>query len=146
MKNNAKRWIAVGLALVILLGSSLSGFNQDKKEEIGMSYLNKLGKQALVDEEVLSGTNTKEKIKVVDLSGVIQSGSGSDFVISDLKAAGEDPAVKGVILSVNSPGGSVYVSEQIAKEIKNLKAKNIPVYSVMRDGCIWRLLCISTYR
>lgn len=133
MKNNAKRWIAVGLALVILLGSSLSGFNQDKKEEIGMSYLNKLGKQALVDEEVLSGTNTKEKIKVVDLSGVIQSGSGSDFVISDLKAAGEDPAVKGVILSVNSPGGSVYVSEQIAKEIKNLKAKNIPVYSVMRE-------------
>ena len=133
MKNNAKRWMAVGLALVILLGSSLSGFNKDKKEEIGMSYLNKLGKQALVDEEVLSGTNTKEKIKVVDLSGVIQSGSASDFVISDLKAAGEDPAVKGVILSVNSPGGSVYVSEQIAKEIKNLKAKNIPVYSVMRE-------------
>ena len=121
MKNNAKRWIAVGLALVILLASSLTGFKKEKKEELSASYINKLSKQALVDEEVLRGTNAKEKIKVVDLSGVIQSGSNSDFVIKDLKAAAEDPAVRGVILSINSPGGSVYVSEQIAKEIKNLK-------------------------
>ncbi|WP_299032310.1 signal peptide peptidase SppA [uncultured Anaerococcus sp.] len=133
MKNNAKRWIAVGLALVILLASSLTGFKKEKKEELSASYINKLSKQALVDEEVLRGTNAKEKIKVVDLSGVIQSGSNSDFVIKDLKAAAEDPAVRGVILSINSPGGSVYVSEQIAKEIKNLKEKNIPVYSVMKE-------------
>ena len=83
MKNNAKRWIAVGLALVILLASSLTGFKKEKKEELSASYINKLSKQALVDEEVLRGTNAKEKIKVVDLSGVIQSGSNSDFVTKD---------------------------------------------------------------
>ena len=62
-----------------------------------------------------------------------RSDANSEFVIEDLKAAGEDPNVRGVILSVNSPGGSVYVSEQIAKEIKKLKEKQIPVYSVMRE-------------
>ncbi len=133
MKNNAKRWIAVGLAVLILLLSSLTGFNQEKKEELGKSYFKEFSSKALVDEEVIRGTNAKEKIKVVDLTGVIQSDSNSDFVIKDLKAAGEDPSVKGVVLSVNSPGGSVYVSEQIAKEIKNLKEKDIPVYSVMRE-------------
>src|SRR5699024_10716129 len=118
MKNNAKRWIAVGLALVILLASSLTGFKKEKKEELSASYINKLSKQALVDEEVLRGTNAKEKIKVVDLSGVIQSGSNSDFVIKDLKAAAEDPAVRGVILSITSPVGYVYWYMPLNKEIK----------------------------
>lgn len=133
MKNNAKRWIAVGLALLIIIGSALTGSNKDIKEELGKSYVNKFSKKALIDEEVIKGTNSKEKIKVVDLSGVIQSDANNEFVIEDLKAAGEDPNVKGVILSVNSPGGSVYVSEQIAKEINKLKEKQIPVYSVMRE-------------
>ena len=133
MKNNAKRWIAVGLALLIIIGSALTGFNKDGKEELGKAYINKFSKKALIDEEVIRGTNSKEKIKVVDLSGVIQSDANSKFVIEDLKAAGEDQNVRGVILSVNSPGGSVYVSEQIAKEIKKLKEKQIPVYSVMRE-------------
>lgn len=133
MKNNAKRWIAVGLALVILLASGLMGSNKEKKEEISRSYMNRISKQALLDEEVLRGTNAKEKIKVVNLEGVIQSDSNNDFVIEELKAASKDLATRGVILAVNSPGGSVYVSEKIAKEIKNLKEKEIPVYSVMGE-------------
>ncbi|MDU0895116.1 MAG: signal peptide peptidase SppA, partial [Anaerococcus sp.] len=40
---------------------------------------------------------------------------------------------KGVILHVNSPGGSVYASEKIAKKIEEVKEKNIPVYSVMQE-------------
>ena len=133
MKNNKKKWIAVGLALLILLVSGLSNFGQETKEEISRTYINKLSKEALVDSQVLRGTNNKEKIRVVNLNGVIQSDSNNEFVIDQLKACGEDPSTRGVILAVNSPGGSVYVSEQIAKEIKNLKEKDIPVYSVMEE-------------
>lgn len=133
MKNNKKKWIAVGLALAILLVSGLSNFGTETKEEIGKTYINKLSKEALIDSEVLRGTNNKEKIWVVNLNGVIQSDANNDFVIDQLKSAGEDPSTKGVILAVNSPGGSVYVSEQIAKEVKKLKEKEIPVYSVMEE-------------
>lgn len=133
MKNNKKKWIAVGLALIILLVSNLSNIGTETKEEIGKTYINKLSKEALMDSEVLRGTNNKEKIRVVNLNGVIQSDSNSEFVIDQLKACGKDPTTKGVILAVNSPGGSVYVSEQIAKEVKNLKEKGIKVYSVMKE-------------
>ena len=133
MKNNKKKWIAVGLALIILLVSNLSNIGTETKEEIGKTYINKLSKEALMDSEVLRGTNNKEKIRVVNLNGVIQSDSNSEFVIDQLKACGKDPTTKGVILAVNSPGGSVYVSEQIAKEVKNLKEKGIKVYSVMEE-------------
>lgn len=133
MKNNKKKWIAVGLALIILLVSGLSNFGTESKEELSRNYINKLSKEALVDSQVLRGTNNKEKIRVVNLNGVIQSDSNNEFVINQLKLASEDPTTKGVILAVNSPGGSVYVSEQIAKEIKNLKEKDIPVYSVMEE-------------
>ena len=133
MKNNKKKWIAVGLALLILLVSGLSNFTQETKEELSRTYINKLGKEALVDSEILRGTNNKEKIRLVNLNGVIQSDSNNEFVIDQLKLASEDPSTRGVILAVNSPGGSVYVSEQIAKEIKNLKEKDIPVYSVMEE-------------
>lgn len=133
MKNNKKKWIAVGLALIILLVSGLSNFGTESKEELSRNYINKLSKEALVDSEVLRGTNNKEKIRVVNLNGVIQSDSNNEFVINQLKLASEDPTTKGVILAVNSPGGSVYVSEQIAKEIKNLKEKEISVYSVMAE-------------
>src|SRR5574344_91741 len=133
MRNNKKKWIAVGLALIILLVSNLNNVGNETKEEIGKSYINKLSKEALMDTEVLRGTNNKEKIRVVNLNGVIQSDSNSEFVIDQLRSCGEDPTIKGVILAVNSPGGSVYVSEQIAKEIKNLKEKGIKVYSVMEE-------------
>ena len=133
MKNNKKKWIAVGLALLILLVSNLSNFGTEKKEELGKTYINKLSKEALVESEVLRGKNNKEKIRIVRLNGVIQSDSNNEFVIDQLKAAGEDPSTRGVILEVNSPGGSVYVSEKIAKEIKALKEKEIPVYSVMEE-------------
>lgn len=133
MRNNKKKWIAVGLALIILLVSNLSNVGNETKEEIGKTYINKLSKEALMDTEVLRGTNNKEKIRVVKLNGVIQSDSNSEFVIDQLRSCGEDPTTKGVILAVDSPGGSVYVSEQIAKEIKNLKEKGIKVYSVMEE-------------
>lgn len=129
MKNNAKRWIGLGLALVIFIASI---FVKEPEAEDSLAYMKKLGMEN-ISEEVISGTNSNEKIRLINLSGVIKSDENNDFVIDELKRAGEDPKTKGVILKVSSPGGSVYVSEKIAKEIENLKAKNIPVYSLMGE-------------
>ncbi|WP_308654230.1 signal peptide peptidase SppA [uncultured Anaerococcus sp.] len=134
MKNNAKKWIAVAISVLVLI---ISVFAKDKDKEVEENLKNKYMKNfsdlSSYSEEVIQGTNPKEKIKVVDVDGVIQSNDANDFVVDELKKAKEDPLVKGVILNVNSPGGSVYASERIANEIKALKEVEKPVYTVMRE-------------
>lgn len=53
-------------------------------------------------------------------------------VISDLKKLEKNEKIKGVVIRVNSPGGSAYGSEQIWHAIKELKAKK-PVAISMGD-------------
>lgn len=134
MKNNAKKWIALAITALVLV---VSVFAKDKDKEVEQSIKDKYVKNfsdfSNYTEEVIQGTNPKEKIKVVDVDGVIQSNDANDFVVEELKKAKEDPQIKGVILNVNSPGGSVYASERIANEIKALKEAEKPVYTVMRE-------------
>lgn len=134
MKNNAKKWIALAITALVLV---VSVFAKDKEREVEQSIKDKYVKNfsdfSNYTEEVIQGTNPKEKIKVVDVDGVIQSNDANDFVVEELKKAKEDPQIKGVILNVNSPGGSVYASERIANEIKALKEEEKPVYTVMRE-------------
>ena len=134
MKNNAKKWIALAITALVLV---VSVFAKDKEREVEQNIKDKYVKNfsdfSNYTEEVIQGTNPKEKIKVVDVDGVIQSNDANDFVVDELKKAKEDPQIKGVILNVNSPGGSVYASERIANEIKALKEEQKPVYTVMRE-------------
>ena len=87
----------------------------------------------------LGGTNADEITAVVDINGIIMDGSdvSADVTIPSLQAAFEDERTKGVILRVNSPGGSPVQSGYINDEINRLKAKykDIPVYAVVADIC-----------
>lgn len=132
MKINVKKLIALAITLLVLV---MSGFTKDReneaKESLRGKYLKSLTDFSDYTEEVIQGSNPKEKIKVVDVDGVIKADDANDFVVSELKDAKDDPLVKGVILNVNSPGGSVYASERIANAIKALKKAKKPVYTVM---------------
>ena len=75
---------------------------------------------------------------LVELSGTIAPGETSaDDVMAGLQAAFEDGNTKGVILRINSPGGSPVQSGQIYDDIKRLRAKypTIPLYAVVDDIC-----------
>lgn len=75
---------------------------------------------------------------MVDLQGVIAPDEASaDRVISGLQEAFKDKNTKGVILRINSPGGSPVQAGYINDEIKRLRAKypNIPLYAVVEDIC-----------
>lgn len=76
---------------------------------------------------------------LVEVNGIIapDTEAGADFVVTGLRAAFEDEKTAGVILRINSPGGSPVQSGYINDEIKRLKAKHpkIPVYSVIQDIC-----------
>jgi protease-4 len=84
------------------------------------------------------GVSIKAHTALVDLQGVIASDQASaDSVISSLQGAFEDKKTKGVILRINSPGGSPVQAGQIYDEIKRLRAlyPKTPLYAVVDDIC-----------
>ena len=60
--------------------------------------------------------------------------TNAENIIKSLKKAYSNRYVKGIILEINSPGGSAIESEYIFKEIIRLKKKNknIPIYSSIK--------------
>lgn len=84
------------------------------------------------------GVSIKAHTALVDLQGVIAADQASaDSVISSLQGAFEDKKTKGVILRINSPGGSPVQAGQIYDEIKRLRALHpkTPLYAVVDDIC-----------
>lgn len=83
---------------------------------------------------------TADKITaVIDIKGIIMDGAeaSAENVLPSLKDAFEDPKTKGIILRINSPGGSPVQAGIINDEIRRLKGlhKDIPVYAVVSDLC-----------
>lgn len=76
---------------------------------------------------------------LIEINGVIQAGGDvtADAVISSLKDAYDNKGTKGIILRVNSPGGSPVQAGIINDEIKRQKKLHptIPVYAVVEDIC-----------
>ncbi len=75
---------------------------------------------------------------LVDLQGVIASDkANADMMITGLKDAFENKNTQGVIMRINSPGGSPVQAGQINDEIRRLRALHpkIPFYVVIDDIC-----------
>lgn len=131
---NKKRWLAAGLALIVFLISAFSDGSKDIKEKQEANFYDQARQRLMgAEDEVLYGTNKAQRIIVVNVDGLIANDDSNDYIVEKLDEALDDDTIKGVILHVNSPGGSVYASEKIAKKIEEVKEKNIPVYSVMQE-------------
>lgn len=132
--NNKKRWLAAGLALVVFLLAAFSNAGSQIKEFEQANFYDQARERFMgAEDEVLYGTNPAQRIMVLNVDGVIANDDSNDYIVEKLDEALEDDTIKGVILHINSPGGSVYASEKIAKKIEKVKEKNIPVYSVMQE-------------
>ncbi|MCD7780612.1 MAG: signal peptide peptidase SppA [Candidatus Gastranaerophilales bacterium] len=84
---------------------------------------------------------TVNKAAVIELDGAIASSSESSFLSMDanasnllksLKAAKDDSEIHGIILKINSPGGTVAMSQNIYNQILNIR-KDKPVIAVLDD-------------
>lgn len=75
---------------------------------------------------------------VIELKGEL-SGDGPVSAVSvmeSLRSAFEDPGAQGVVLIINSPGGSPVQAGLINDEIHRLKAlHNKPIYAVVEETC-----------
>lgn len=76
---------------------------------------------------------------LVDLQGVISadSNANADNLMASLQDAFEDKNTAGIILRVNSPGGSPVQAGLVNDEIRRLRALHpaIPLYVVVEDMC-----------
>lgn len=90
----------------------------------------------------LVGASKKTSVShtaLIDIAGVIEAGGevNADAVMTSLHEAYDNKGTKGIILRINSPGGSPVQSGIINNEIKRQKKlhPNIPVYAVVEDIC-----------
>ena len=96
-----------------------------------------------------SSSVSENKILVVPIRGIIVPDGSYSFIISEestssssllekLSSAEKDPSIKAIILEINSPGGTVVASKEVADKVKTL---NKPVISWIREygtsGAYW---------
>jgi protease IV len=81
----------------------------------------------------------KKHTAMIDVNGTIASGAeaSADKVTMALQAAFKDKNTQGVVLRINSPGGSPVQAQTIYDEMKRLRQKypQIPLYAVIEDVC-----------
>ena len=94
---------------------------------VGMGWFGK--------KETSSGKHTA----LVEVNGVISpTGQASaDAITTGLQEAYKDKGTRGIIIRINSPGGSPVQAGHINDEIRRLRAKHpeIPLYAVIEDIC-----------
>ena len=97
---------------------------------IGMVILFAAGgtERKFIEEVVKEGPRTA-RIAIISIDGIIDDRQ-ADNVYRQLKAAGEDKRIKGLIVRVNSPGGDVFASEEIYRQLELTKGKKPLVVSM----------------
>ena len=115
--------LLLGGFLIVLMFASTAGMSMSTND--GSSY----------DEVILRNNDSKNKIAVIDLSGLIASfsvdASGHNMIESlrrQFEWANNDDDVKAILFRINSPGGEVLASDKIADIVRESKK---PVISVM---------------
>lgn len=122
---DTKKIISISLIVLCALSLVIGIFNSALNPEYRLNNVS-----------ILDG-----KIALISLDGVIQASSESGFlqenytaenVRKNLKRAYEDPTVKGILLKINSPGGTVAESQEIYNLILKIR-KEKPVFVSMSD-------------
>ena len=89
-----------------------------------------------VDDEI---TSTGKQTALIEIDGVIATDTeaSADKIVTGLQKAFKDKTTAGIILRINSPGGSPVQAGYINDEINRLRKQYsaIPVYAVITDIC-----------
>lgn len=125
---NKRRWIALAIIVVVVVAGIVASVATGG---LDMAF----GSSNGWEEEVISGSG-HDRVAVITLDGAISESSAGgllgdviifDDLMSQLQQALEDPAVRAVVLRVNSPGGEVVASDEIYRKIKEIQDNGKPV-------------------
>lgn len=141
-----KRWIAVGMAIVIfvvslIIPATVKQIVGEREKEPTNFLKDFVGEGTNI--KVLEDGDSSSRIAVIDVKGVIMDQQVSPFeidgynhgrILSNLDRIKEDESIKAILLRVNSPGGGVYESAELSDKIIEVKEeRDIPVYTVMES-------------
>lgn len=91
------------------------------------------------DKDIEGVVGAGKHTALIEVEGVIgpESKASSERIIKALNRAFKDRNTQGVILRINSPGGSPVQAGYINDEMRRLRAKhpNTPLYAVVQDLC-----------
>ena len=129
-----KKMIMVLLSIIVLVSVVMLTFSNksiDKKVSAGSKIA-----VVYVDGTITGGHGA---------SGLLSESGGTDSLIKQLHEASDDASVKGIVLRINSPGGSSTATQEVGEEIKKIRAKGKPVVTSMGDmaasGGYWLAAC-----
>ncbi|CAM3337510.1 signal peptide peptidase SppA [Vagococcus fessus] len=132
-----KRWVAMGIALALLVVSVFPfGSNDDTVKNVlaedGVAEV--VVKERSLDRKI-ARLKVEGEIGPSEDSGLFGSeGYNHEVFMAALKKIEEDDSVKGILLEVNSPGGGVYESAEISRALTHLqKERKLPVYVSMKN-------------
>ena len=114
---------------------------ESKKSDAGESYNSTSLEDYLrvVQAEKRARSAGKDKIGVIIAAGEILDGSqppgtvGGETAAMLIRQARDDDDVKAIVLRIDSPGGSVFASEQIYREVRAAQVAGKPVVVSMGD-------------
>lgn len=143
---NKRRWVAIIIAVVLLVFSIVSSsITQKSENEKQMGQINELlyGNDDVQEQVEEAGTSDQKIVKLVVEGTIVDDGTSGLFssggynhesFMKQLAAIKADPQVKGILLEINSPGGSVYETAEITRALKDIqKDKKIPIYATMES-------------
>ena len=88
------------------------------------------------------GSSPEADVGVIYIDGMIVGGWGNDFfggvsgseeLMRQIREAAGDPEIRAVVLRINSPGGSVAATQEVARELEKLKESGKIIVSSMGD-------------
>lgn len=130
-----KKLIMVILSVVILVSVGILTFGNQTVSKQSVTAGNKIA-VIYVDGAITGGRGT---------SSILSENGGTDNLIKQLHEAGDDPLVQGIVLRINSPGGSSTATEEVGVEIKKIRAQGKPIVTSMGDvaasGGYWLAAC-----
>ncbi|GCF94487.1 signal peptidase [Enterococcus florum] len=142
---NKRRWAAVGIAIILFVFSGVVSRVTRNEEQTNrsMSQVNQMLFGSGQPEEVVEeeGTSSKKIVKLSIEGTIMNDGSSSLFssggynhqsFMNQLKTVQQDSEIAGILLEVNTPGGTVYETAEITKELKKI-GEDIPVYVAMKN-------------
>ena len=136
MFEKAESFVDCGFVDSLAYRTDMTGY---LKTKVGIDADDDLNTLSLAGVTGINANVPKDKsgniVAVYYADGDIDDTKGKDRigalrVISDLEALQNDKDVKAVVLRVNSPGGSAFGSEQIWKQVRDLKAEKPVVVSM----------------
>ncbi|WP_314085377.1 signal peptide peptidase SppA [uncultured Gemella sp.] len=116
--------IVVVLVVFSLIKGTITSSNNSKKDNAELNgYLMEFLQEQSITKLTLRKGDNNEVIQKISIDGEINSEMTNAYsrgsVLNQIKEAKDNPNVKAILLSVNSPGGGVYETAELYNALKN---------------------------